>query len=243
MANRWGNNGNSDRLYLGGLQNHYRLWLKPWNYKTLALLRNIYDQPRQHIKKQRHYFANSGPSSQSYVFSSSHIWMWELDLKESWVLKNWCFWTVVLEKILENPLDCKEIKPVNPKGNQPWIFIGMTDAEAPMVWSSDVRSQFIIKDPDAEKDWRLEEKGNRGWNRLDGITDSKYMSLRKLKEMVKYKGAWHAAVHGVSKSQTQLNSNNKEFISALLSPTSFIYLASSIQLTQSNLEDNYCQWW
>ena len=109
-------------LFRGGLQNHYRLWLKPWNYKTLALLRNIYDQPRQHIKKQKHYFANSGPSSQSYVFSSSHVWMWEMDFKENWVLKNWCFWTVVLEKILENPLDCKEIKPVNPKGNQPWIL-------------------------------------------------------------------------------------------------------------------------
>ena len=88
-----------------------------------------YDQPRQHIKKQRHYFANKGPSSQSYGFSSSHVWMWELDHKESWALKNWCFWTVVLEKTLESPLDCKEIQPVNPKGNQSWILIGRTDTE------------------------------------------------------------------------------------------------------------------
>ena len=89
-----------------------------------------YDQPRQHIKKQRHYFADKGPSSQSYGFSSSHVGMWELDYKESWALKNWCFWTVVLEKILESPLDCTEIQPVHPKRNQSWIFIGRTDAEA-----------------------------------------------------------------------------------------------------------------
>ena len=95
------------------------------------------DQPRQHIKKQRHYFANKGPSSQSCDFSSSHVWMWELDYEESWVPKNWCFWTVVLEKILESPLDCKVIQLVNPKGNQSWIFIGRTDAEAktPILWA------------------------------------------------------------------------------------------------------------
>ena len=86
--------------------------------------------PRQHIKKQRHYFANKGPSSQSYAFSSSHVWMWELDCEESWVQKNWRFWTVVLEKILKSPLDCKEIQPVHPKGNQSWVFIGRTDPEA-----------------------------------------------------------------------------------------------------------------
>ena len=89
-----------------------------------------YDQPRQHIKKQTHFFANKGPSSQRYGFSSSHVWMWELDYKESRVLKNWCFWTVMLEKTLENPLGCKEIQPVNPKGNQSWMFIGRTDTEA-----------------------------------------------------------------------------------------------------------------
>ena len=109
MANRWGNTGNRDRLYFWGLQNHCRWWLQPWNSKTLTPWEKSYDQPRQHVKKQRRYFANKGQSSQSYGFSSSHIWMWELDYKESWVLKNWCFWTVVLEKTLESPLDSKEI--------------------------------------------------------------------------------------------------------------------------------------
>ena len=118
-----------------------------------------YDQPRQHIKKQRHYFANEGPSSQSYGFSSSHVWMWVLGYKESWVWKNWCFWTVVLEKTLESPLGCKAIQPVNCKGNQSWIFIGRTDAEAPILWSPDVKNWLLGKDPDAGKDWGQEEKG------------------------------------------------------------------------------------
>ena len=113
------------------------------------------------LKKQRHYFANKGPSSQNFGFSSGHVWMWELDYKESWVLKNWCFWTVVLEKTLESPLDCKENKPVHTKGNQSWIFIRRTDAEAetPVLWPPDVKSWLIWKDPDAGKDWRQEERG------------------------------------------------------------------------------------
>ena len=132
------------------------------------------DKPRQCIKKQRHYFANKGPSSQSYGFFSSHVWMWELDHKEVWVLKNWCLWTVVLVKTIESPLDYKEIKPVNPKGNQPWIFIGRTDteAEAPILWPPDVKRWLTGKDPDAGKDRRQEEKGtieDERW--LDGITD------------------------------------------------------------------------
>ena len=112
------------------------------------------------VLKSRQYFANKGPSSQGYGFSSSHVWMWELDCEESWVLKNWCFLTVVLEKTLESPLDCKEIKPVNPKANQPWIFFGKTDAEAeaPILWPPHVKSQLIGKDPDAGKDWRPKEK-------------------------------------------------------------------------------------
>ena len=127
----------------------------------LAPWKKSYDQSRQPIKKQRHYFANKGPSSQSYSFSSSHVWMWELDYKESWVLKNWCFWTVVLEKTLNSPLECKEIKPVPPKGNQPWIFTGRTDAEAeaPILCPPDVKNWLSGKDPDAGKDWRWEEKG------------------------------------------------------------------------------------
>ena len=175
MANRWGNSGNSDRLYLGGLQNHCRWWLQPWNQKTLVLWRKNYDQSRQHIKKQRCYFADKGPSSQSCGFSSSHVWVWELDYKEGWVPKNWYFWTVVLEKTLESPLDCKEIQPVHPKGNQSEIFIGRTDVEAetPILGPLDAKNWLIGKDPDAGKDWR-QEKGTTedemvGWHhQLDG---------------------------------------------------------------------------
>ena len=120
-----------------------------------------YGQPIQHIIKQRHYFANKGPSSQSYGFPRSHVWMWVLDYKESWAPKNWCFWTVVLEKTLESPLDCKEIQSVNPKGIQSWIFIGRTDsgADTIILWPPNVKNWLIWKDPDAEKDWRQEEKG------------------------------------------------------------------------------------
>ena len=120
-----------------------------------------HDQPRQHIRKQRHYFANKGLSSQGYGFSSGHVWMWEFDYKESWALKNWRFWTVVLEKTLESPLDCKDIQPVHPKGDQSWVFIGRTDAEteAPILWPPDVNNWLTGKDPNAEKDWGQEEKG------------------------------------------------------------------------------------
>ena len=113
------------------------------------------------ILKSRHYFASKGPSSQSYGFFSSHVWMWELDYKDSWAVKNWCFWTVVLEKTLESPFDRKEIQPVNPKGNQSWIFIGSTDAEAetPILWPPDGKNWLTGKDPDAGKDCRQEEKG------------------------------------------------------------------------------------
>ena len=136
----------------------------------LTSWKETYDQPRQHIKKQRHYFANKSPSSQSYGFSSSHVRMWELDHEENWMPKNWCFWTVVLEKTLESPLDCKEIKPVHPKGNQSWIFIGRTDAEveALILWPPNAKNWLIGKDSDAGKDWRQEEKGMTE----DGITNS-----------------------------------------------------------------------
>ena len=123
------------------------------------------------ILKNRAFIADKGPSSQSYVFSRSQVWMWELNHKEGWALKNWCFWTVVLEKTLEIPLNSKEIQPVNPKGNQPWIFIGRTDAEAetPVLWRSDVKSRLIWKDSDAGKDWRQDKKGTTedemaGWH-------------------------------------------------------------------------------
>ena len=126
--------------------------------KMLAPWKKSYDQPKEHIKEQRHYFANKGPSSQSCGFSSSHVWMWELDYKESWA-PNWWFWIMVLEKTLESPLDCQEIKPVHPKGNQSWIFIGRTDAEIPILWPPEAKNWLIGKDPDVGKDWRQEKKG------------------------------------------------------------------------------------
>jgi len=127
------------------------------HYKATDLGR---DQSREHIKSQRHYFDNKGPSSQSYAFSSSHVSIWELDYKKSWAPKNWWFWIVVLEKTLESPLDCKEIQPVHPKGNKSWIFIARADAEAeaPILWLPDTKKWLIWKDPDAGKDWRWREK-------------------------------------------------------------------------------------
>ena len=173
----------------------------------LAPLMKSYDKPQYHIKNQRHYFANKGPYSQSCGFSSSHVWMWVLDHKEDWEPKNWCFWTVVLEKTLESHLDFKESKPVHPKGNQSWIFIGRTDAEAeaPILWPPDMKSWLVRKDPMLGK---IEGRKRRGWQRtrwLDGITDSVDMSLSELQEMVKNREAWYAAVHGVVKSQTGLS--------------------------------------
>ena len=151
-----GKQGKQWHTYFLGPQNHCGQWLKPWNQKTLAPWKKSYDQPRQCIKKQRYYFANKGLSSQSYGFSSSHVWMWELDHKEYWVPKNWCFWTMVLGKTLDHPLDSKEIKIVNPKRNQSQIFIGRTDAEAetPILWSTDVKNWLIWKEPNAMKHWR-----------------------------------------------------------------------------------------
>ena len=151
--------GTEADFILGGSK--IRWWLQPWNQKMLTPWEESYDQPRQHIKKQRHYFGNKGSTSQGYGFSCSHVWMWELDLKECWAPKNWCFWTVVLEKTLESPLDWKEIQPVHPKGNQSWICIRSIDAEAktPVLWPPDVKNLLIWKDPDAGKDWRQEEKG------------------------------------------------------------------------------------
>ena len=173
----------------------------------LAPWKKSYDQPRQHIKKQRYYFADKGLSSQSYGFSSSHVWMWELDHKESWAPKNWCFWTVVSEKTLASPLDCKKIKPLNLKGNQSWIVTGRTDAEAEtsILWTPDAKNWLTGKDPEAGKDWRQKEEGTTedemvGWHHwLNGH------EFEHLRELVMNREAWRAAVHGVAKSLTQLS--------------------------------------
>ena len=164
--------------------------------RCLLLWRKVM-QPRQHIKKQRHHFINKGPCSQSYGFSSSHVWMWELDCKESWAPKNWCFWTVVLEKTLESPLDCKEIQPVHPKGNWSWIFIGRTNAEAktPMPWPPDAKVFSLEKSLMLGKIEGGRRRGRQRMRWLDGITDTMDMDRE----------AWHAAVYGVTNSRTWLN--------------------------------------
>ena len=170
----------------------------------LAPWKESYDKSRQHFKKQRHHFSDKGPYSQTYCFPISHVWMWELDHKEGWVPKNWCLWTVVLEKTLGSPLDSK-IKPANPKGNQTWIFIGRTDveAEAPILWPPDVKSWLTGKELVIGKVWRQEKRAAEDeWS--DSITDSMDMNLSKL-GLVKDRETWHAVVHGVEKTQTWLS--------------------------------------
>ena len=157
LVRKWGllNQWDEVIMYLG--------MTRPW--------KKSYDQPRQHIQKQRHCFANKGPSSQGYGFSSGHVWMWELDYKENWALKNGCFWTVVLERTLESPLDCKEIQPVHPKGDLSWVFIGRTNAGAETQNFGHVmlRADSLEKNPDTGKDWRWDKKGKTeddmvGWH-------------------------------------------------------------------------------
>ena len=178
MANRMGKSGSSDRVYFHGLQNHCRQWLQPCNQKIFAPWKKSYNKPRPRIKK-RHHFADKDPSSQSYGFSSSY--------KEGWVSKNSSFRTVVLEKTLESPLDSKEIKRVNPKGDQPWIFIGRTDAEAetPILWPPYVKSWLLGKTLILRG---IGGRRRRGWQKmrwLDLINDSMHKSLSKLWKMVK----------------------------------------------------------
>ena len=155
-----------------------------------------------------------------------HVWTWELDYKESWAQKNWCFWTVVLEKTPESPLDWEEIQPVHAKGDQSWVFIGRTDAkaEASILWPPDAKSWLIWKDPDAGKDWGQEENGTTE----DDITDTVDMSLGGLQELVMDREAWRAAVHGITKSQTRL-SDWTELKNVFL----FVYV--TIQITTFNL--------
>ena len=177
MANRWGNNGNSGRLYFLGLQNPYRWWCSHEIKRCLLFGRKAMTNLDSIIKKQRHYLANKSPYSQSYGFSSSHLWIWEWDHKEGWVPKNWCIWTAVLEKTGKSLLDCKEANPVNPKGNPYWIFIGRTDTEAAVFWPPDAKSWLIWKDPDAGKDWMWKDKGTIENEVVGWHTNSMDMSL------------------------------------------------------------------
>ena len=204
MANRREKRGRSDRFYFAGLQNHCGWWLQPWNQKTLAPWKENYNKPRHHIQEQRHHFAIKSPYRQSYGFSSSHVWMWELDHKEGWAPNNWWFQIAVLEKTLESPLDNKEIKPVNPKGNQPWIFTGTTDAEAeaPILWPPGAKSWLTRKDPDAGKDWRQKEKRVTENEMVRQIANSMDINLRKLRKTVEEPGTLSA---GVTKSRVQFS--------------------------------------
>ena len=166
--------------------------------------------PEQGVKKQRYRFVDKGPYSQSYDFSTSHVWMWELDHKQGWVLKNWYFWIVVLEKTLESPLDSREIKPVNPKGNQPWIFIGRTDVEALIIWPPDAKSWLTGKDLDAGKDWGQEEKRAME-NKMVGyqhqLNKHEFESTPGKSEGREAKSA---AVHVVAKGWTPLSNKTTE---------------------------------
>ena len=157
MANRWGNSG---WLYFWGPPKSLQMVTAAMKLKDACSLEEKLWPTHTAYKKQRHYLANKGPSTQGCGFSRSHVWMWELGYKESWALKNWCFWPVVLEKTLESPLDCREIQLVHPKGDQSWVFFGRTDVEDEtlILWPPDVKNWLIGKTLMLGKIWRQEEK-------------------------------------------------------------------------------------
>ena len=234
MGNRWRNSGNTFRLYFFGLQNHCRWWLQPWNKKTLAPWEKSYDQHRLHIKNRDITFSAKVHLVKA-VFFPVHIWMWELDYKESWALKNWWFWTVMLETTLESPLDWKEIQPVHPKGNQSWIFIGRTDVETetPILWPPDVKRWLLWKDPELGRIEGRRRTGGQRMKLLVGITESINISLSKLWKLVMNREAWPAEVHGIAKSRTQLSDwtelnggVNGDLLQEGLCHTQFCYIQS-----------------
>ena len=206
MANRWWDSGNSERLYLLGLQNH----CSHENKRCLLLGRKVMTSLDSILKSKDITLPTKVYLVKAMVFFSSHVWMWELDYKEIWAPKNWCFWIVMLEKTLESPLDCKEIQPVHPKGDQSWVFIGRSDVEAetPVFWPPDAKSWLIWKDPDTGKDWGRRRRGQQRMRWLDGITDSVDMSMSTFQEIVKDRESRCAEVNGAAKSWTGLLKNN-----------------------------------